>query len=174
MKSRRLKALPDQDDGSTRCVCWQYDVEPCVNSLCVFVNSKGRESQVRFVLNKADSIDLQELMRVYGALFWNLSPLINVTEPPRVYIGSFHSSPFRGSKANHLLFHQEEVALLQHLHEVISNSLQNKVALVRQHAIRVLIHAEMISTYLTAFERERGFFGDSAKTWTAIVSNPEE
>jgi hypothetical protein len=134
---------------------------------------KGRESQVRFVLNKADSIGLQELMRVYGALFWNLSPLINVTEPPRVYTGSFHSAKFRGLSSNHLLFHLEEVALLQHLHDVIFNALQNKVALVRQHAIRLLIHAEIISAYLEAFQRERGYFDDNAEIWSRIVRDPE-
>lgn len=53
----------------------------------LFKQLKGRESQIRLILNKADSISMQELMRVYGALFWGMAPLINVTEPPRVYIG---------------------------------------------------------------------------------------
>lgn len=125
------------------------------------------------MLNKADSIELQELMRVYGALFWNLSPLINVTEPPRVYIGSFHSSSFRGSPSNHRLFRLEEIALLQHLHDVISSAVQNKVAVVRQHALRVLVHAEVVSGYIAAFERERRFMGDSTDIWSAIVADPD-
>ena len=61
----------------------------------LFEQLKGRESQIRLILNKADSISMQELMRVYGALFWSMAPLINVTEPPRVYIGSFWDEPLR-------------------------------------------------------------------------------
>ena len=44
---------------------------------------KGAESRVRIVLNKADSVGHHELMKVHGALFWNLSNLITTSEPPR-------------------------------------------------------------------------------------------
>ncbi|TMS23403.1 Sarcalumenin [Larimichthys crocea] len=55
----------------------------------LFKQMKGRESQIRLILNKADSLSNQDLMRVYGALFWSMAPLINATEPPRVYVSSF-------------------------------------------------------------------------------------
>jgi len=134
---------------------------------------QGRESQIRIVLNKADSLEFHELMRVYGALFWSLSPLINVTEPPRVYIGSFRHVPFLGQTIHHDLFLQEEISLLQDLHDVAASAIEMKLALIRQHAIRVLVHAELVSEFVNAFNRARGIFTDANAVRADIITNPE-
>ena len=39
--------------------------------------------------NKADIVDHQQLMRVYGALMLSLSKILGTLEVARVYIGSF-------------------------------------------------------------------------------------
>jgi len=49
----------------------------------------GYQDKVRIVLNKADQIDRQELMRCYGALMWSITKVLNEAECPRVYVGSF-------------------------------------------------------------------------------------
>ena len=49
----------------------------------------GYQDKVRIVLNKADQIDRQELMRCYGALMWSITQVLNEAECPRVYVGSF-------------------------------------------------------------------------------------
>jgi len=134
---------------------------------------QGREAQIRIVLNKADSLEFHELMRVYGALFWNLSPLINVTEPPRVYVGSFWSIPFSGQTVHHDLFHREEVLLLQDLYSVVVGAIETRLALVRQHAVRVLVHAKLVSEYINAFNRARSLFTDSNAVWSDIVATPD-
>ena len=133
---------------------------------------QGRESQIRIVLNKADSLEFHELMRVYGALFWNLSPLINVTEPPRVYVGSFRSLPFLGQPIHHDLFLREEISLLQDLYDVAVSATEMKLALVRQHAIRVLVHAELVSEYIGAFNRAYSVFADTNAVWADVVTHP--
>jgi len=135
---------------------------------------QGHESQIRIVLNKADSLEFHELMRVYGALFWNLSPLINVTEPPRVYIGSFRSIPFSGQAIHHDLFLREEISLLQGLNAVAVSAIEMKLAMVRQHAVRVLVHTELVSEYVNAFNKARGMFVDREAIQANIISNPEQ
>ena len=113
-------------------------------------------------------------MRVYGALFWNLSPLINVTEPPRVYVGSFRSVPFSGQTIHHDLFLREEISLLQDLYDVAVSATEMKLALVRQHAIRVLVHAELVSAYISAYTKADGFFKDANAVWTDIIMHPQQ
>ena len=52
------------------------------------------QSKVRVVLNKADNVESQKLMRVYGALMWSLGGIVCSPEVPRVYIGSFIDEPW--------------------------------------------------------------------------------
>uniref|UniRef100_UPI00358E40E4 sarcalumenin n=1 Tax=Myxine glutinosa TaxID=7769 RepID=UPI00358E40E4 len=139
----------------------------------LFRQLKGRESQIRIVLNKADSLSTQELMRVYGALFWSLAPLINVTEPPRVYVSSFWPRAFRVN-TNSRLFLMEETSLLEDLRQVISNRMENKIAFIRQHAIRVRIHALVVDRYVQTFRAKSSFFSDPDEVFTEIVDNPEK
>ncbi|CAI5488617.1 unnamed protein product [Closterium sp. Naga37s-1] len=55
----------------------------------VITSLHGNKDKIRLVLNKADQVNTQQLMRVYGALMWSLGKVINTPEVMRVYIGSF-------------------------------------------------------------------------------------
>ena len=75
---------------------------------------KGHEDKIRCILNKADAIDRQQLMRVYGALLWSLGKTMNTPEVVRVYVGSFWSEPLKNMD-NAELFEKEEKDLMKDL-----------------------------------------------------------
>ncbi|AYU78125.1 sarcoplasmic reticulum glycoprotein, putative [Leishmania donovani] len=105
---------------------------------------KGIENRLRLVLNKADTISTQELMRVYGSLFWNLSNFINTTEPPRVYVGSFWDKPYSPNSFSRL-FAEEKLDLLHELLDVIPQQARDKkIASLIRRAKEVLVHAAII------------------------------
>ncbi|XP_010007868.1 PREDICTED: sarcalumenin, partial [Nestor notabilis] len=139
----------------------------------LFRQLKGRESQIRIILNKADSLATQELMRVYGALFWSLAPLINVTEPPRVYVSSFWPQDYHPD-THRDLFLKEEISLLEDLNQVIENRMENKIAFIRQHAIRVRIHALLVDRYLQTYKDKMTFFSDGELVFRDIVEDPDK
>lgn len=139
----------------------------------LFKQLKGRESQIRIILNKADNLATQELMRVYGALFWSLAPLINVTEPPRVYVSSFWPQDYQPD-THRELFLKEEISLLEDLTQVIENRLENKIAFIRQHAIRVRIHALLVDRYLQTYKDKMTFFSDGELVFKDIVEDPDK
>jgi len=75
---------------------------------------KGHEDKIRCILNKADQIDRQQLMRVYGALLWSLGKTMSSPEVARVYVGSFWEEPLK-SMDNADLFEMEEKDLMKDL-----------------------------------------------------------
>lgn len=75
---------------------------------------KGHEDKIRCILNKADQIDRQQLMRVYGALLWSLGKTMTSPEVARVYVGSFWEEPLKNMD-NAELFEMEEKDLMKDL-----------------------------------------------------------
>ncbi|XP_054635046.1 sarcalumenin-like isoform X2 [Dunckerocampus dactyliophorus] len=139
----------------------------------LFRQMKGRESQIRLILNKADSLSTQDLMRVYGALFWSMAPLINATEPPRVYVSSFWPQDYAVDTSQDL-FMKEEISLLEDLNQVIENQIENKIAFIRQHGIRVRIHALLVDRYLQTYYDKLGWFNDPYEVFHDIVTDPDK
>lgn len=87
---------------------------------------KGHEDKIRCILNKADQIDRQQLMRVYGALLWSLGKTMTSPEVARVYVGSFWDEPLK-SQDNAELFEQEEKDLMKDLAILPRQSAMRKI-----------------------------------------------
>ena len=91
---------------------------------------KGHEDKIRCILNKADQIDRQQLMRVYGALLWSLGKTMTSPEVARVYVGSFWQQPLTNMD-NAELFEKEEKDLMKDLAVLPRQSAVRKVNEVR-------------------------------------------
>jgi len=100
------------------------EFKAAINSL------KGHDDKVRVVLNKADQVDAQQLMRVYGALMWSLGKVFKSPEVCKVYIGSFNAGKAIREDVNplgKLLFAKEQEDLLEDLYEIPQRSTDRKV-----------------------------------------------
>ena len=115
----------------------------------------------------------QELVRVYGALFWSLAPLVKEVEPPRVYVGSMWSKPYRPGTMQSL-FEEEEISLLTDMDQAIRYQLENKIAATRRHAFLVRLHVLAVLSYKEAFDKNNGMLVDKVKLWASILTNPQE
>jgi hypothetical protein len=99
--------------------------------------------KVRVVLNKADSISTQQLMRVYGALMWSLGKVMNTPEVCRVYMGSFWDAPLQNLEQAELL-QREEMDLLQDIMNLPQQAVMRKINELVKRARSVKVHAYLI------------------------------
>jgi len=106
---------------------------------------RGHDEKIRIVLNKADMVNHQQLMRVYGALMWSLGKILNTPEVPRVYIGSFWNQPLVHT-TNQLLFEIEEQDLFRDLQSLPRNAALRKLNDFIKRARLAKVHAYIMAS----------------------------
>ena len=84
------------------------------------------DDKIRIVLNKADMVTTQQLMRVYGALMWSLGKVINTPEVARVFLGSFWDQPLQNDE-NRKLFEYEANDLFSDIQTLPRNAALRKL-----------------------------------------------
>lgn len=99
--------------------------------------------KTRVVLNKADQISTQQLLRVYGALLWSLSTVIGTPEVCRVYLGSFWDAPLQHTEQAELL-QREEADLIQEIMNLPAAVVMRRINDLVRRARLVKVHAYLI------------------------------
>ncbi|XP_035782759.1 sarcalumenin-like isoform X3 [Anopheles albimanus] len=134
---------------------------------------KGREYQTRILLNKADQVKPEELLRVQSALIWNISPLMSSAQPPVMYTVSLWSNPYEAGAPVRLLQAQERTLLLD-LGQAIEKRIENKIASARRFAVRIRNHAKMVDCYLTTYYNHKTLFGNKKQISEKIIASPQD
>ncbi|KAI5278663.1 EH domain-containing protein 4 [Manis pentadactyla] len=130
---------------------------------------RGQDDKIRVVLNKADQVDTQQLMRVYGALMWSLGKVINTPEVLRVYIGSFWAQPLQNTD-NRRLFEAEAQDLFRDIQSLPQKAAVRKLNDLIKRARLAKVHAYIIS-YLK--KEMPSVFGKENKKRELISRLPE-
>ncbi|KAL3917129.1 MAG: hypothetical protein SGPRY_006530 [Prymnesium sp.] len=127
-----------------------------------------RASQVRVVLNKADNVESQKLMRVYGALMWALGSIMCSPEVPRVYIGSFIDEPwvFGGLST---LMDAEEMDLVRELDSLPEDNVMRKINEIARRASNVKVHVHLLA-YMRECVTSKWMGRKQAQEW---ICSPE-
>lgn len=140
----------------------------------VISSLRGHDDKIRVVLNKADQVDTQQLMRVYGALMWSLGKVLNTPEVMRVYIGSFNDRPIKESAADgpmgRELFEKEQDDLLNDLRDIPKKSCDRRINEFVKRARAAKIHAYIISH----LKKEMPAMMGKAKTQQRLIDNLED
>jgi len=126
---------------------------------------KGHDDKVRVILNKADQVSNQQLLRVYGALMWSLGKVFKTPEVLRVYVGSYWDKEYHNDH-NAELFDAESADLLSDLKGLPRHSATRKINEFVKRTRRLKVHLLIIQHLRAQF----GWFGKS-KTQTKMLAN---
>ncbi|GLT57525.1 hypothetical protein SLA2020_304910 [Shorea laevis] len=139
----------------------------------VIYSLRGHDDKIRVVLNKADQVDTQQLMRVYGALMWSLGKVLNTPEVVRVYIGSFNDKPVNENATGPIgkeLFEKEQEDLLSDLKDIPKKACDRRTNEFVKRARAAKIHAYIISH----LRKEMPAMMGKAKAQQRLIDNLED
>ncbi|KAF3451792.1 hypothetical protein FNV43_RR07888 [Rhamnella rubrinervis] len=139
----------------------------------VISSLRGHDDKIRVVLNKADQVDTQQLMRVYGALMWSLGKVLNTPEVARVYIGSFNDKPVDEAATGPMgvdLFEKEQDDLLADLVDIPKKACDRRINEFVKRARAAKIHAYIISH----LKKEMPAVMGKAKAQQRLIDNLED
>merc|ERR1719204_2546125 len=127
---------------------------------------KGHDDKVRVILNKADAVSNQQLLRVYGALMWSLGKVFKTPEVLRVFVGSFWDEDYQNDH-NAELFDAEATDLIADLRGLPRHCATRKINEFVKRTRQMKVHAIIIEHLRKQF----GWFGSKSKKQTNLLNN---
>jgi EH domain-containing protein 1 len=127
------------------------------------------------ILNKADQVDRQQLLRVYGELMWSLGKVVKTPEVLRVYVGSFWNEPLR-YEDNSELFQLEQKDLMNDLKMLPRNSavrkineLVKRIRIAKVHAFLIAHLKEQMPMMMGHAKKQKQLIDDLPKQFRSVM-----
>jgi len=127
---------------------------------------KGHDDKIRCILNKADAVSNQQLLRVYGALMWSLGKVFKTPEVLRVFVGSFWDEDYQNDH-NAELFDAEATDLIADLRGLPRHCATRKINEFVKRTRQMKVHAIIIEHLRKQF----GWFGSKDKKQMKLLNN---
>lgn len=111
----------------------------------------NNDDKIRCVLNKADQVNREQLMRVYGSLMWSMGKIFLTPENVRVYVGSFHDHLPNNSKERYVnkdfkeMMERDESLLIDELENLVTVAAERKVNEMVKRVRVVKVHVCILS-----------------------------
>jgi GTPase SAR1 family protein len=127
------------------------------------------DDKIRCVLNKADGVTREQLVRVYGSLMWSMGKIFKSPEVVRVYTGSYWDEPLVHDDFRHM-FDSDEYLLVNELINLPKSYAERKVNEVVKRIRIIKVHI-CILTYLR--KQMPRWFGKK-RVQEALIENLEQ
>lgn len=126
------------------------------------------DDKIRCILNKADGVTKDQLVRVYGSLMWSMGKIFNSPEVVRVFTGSYWDEPLVHDDFESM-FESDEWLLIHELVNLPKSCAERKVNEVVKRIRIIKVHV-CIMTYLKSHMPR--WFGKK-KVQEALIENLE-
>jgi GTPase SAR1 family protein len=124
--------------------------------------------KVHVILNKADKVTTQQLLRVHGALMWSLGKVMDTPEVARVYMGSFWDEAWHYDELQ-TLFEKEQDDLYQQIEQLPRSSTMNKINDLSKRARLCRAHALLLDYLFSQMPGKMALWGHSDKQQELIA-----
>lgn len=124
---------------------YRLDVSDELARIVKVLTKNGRHRKVRIILNKADLVTPQELMRVYGTIMWYIAPVVQSPEVLKVFMGNFGGFEYQNTELGE--YFDEEYATLMNsvLRDILpAQSATRKVDQFIERIRRLKAHAMLM------------------------------
>jgi len=104
------------------------------------------DDKIRCILNKADGVTREQLVRVYGSLLWSMGKIFDSPEVVRVHTGSYWDEPLMYDDFQSM-FENDERLLIDELKNLPKSCVERKVNALVKRVRMIKVHV-CILTYL--------------------------